>query len=298
MNAAGLGEARSAANASAVGHLPLDVVTHGEGPPLVLLHGFGASRFTFRLWVDELAQTHSVHLVDLFGHGTAPPPQDQRYGPLEQADAVTHWIRAADLRQTVLIGHSLGGGVALLVALNLIQRSEIDRVAALVSVAGPAYSQAMPTYISLARIPALGRTLLRLVGVERVVRNVLEHVVFDRSTITGAQIAGYADPLRRPTGRSALIQTARQIVPPGLDELATHFPSLDLPVLLLWGRHDPVIPLWVGERMERELPRARLVVLERCGHLPPEEVPAESLSAVRTVLDTTDTRTRQRTLSP
>lgn len=298
MSSGGPGEAGSAAGAGAVGHLPLDVVTHGEGPPLVLLHGFGASRFTFRRWVDELAQTHSVHLVDLFGHGTAPPPQDQRYGPREQADAVTHWLRAADLRQSVLIGHSLGGGVALLVALNLLRRSEIDRVAALVSVAGPAYLQAMPAYISLARIPALGRTLLRLVGVERVVRHVLEHVVFDRSIVTGALIAGYAEPLCRPTGRRALIQTARQIVPPGLDELVTHFPSLDLPVLLLWGRHDPVIPLWVGERLERELPRARLVVLERCGHLPPEEVPAESLAAVRTVLDATDMQTRQRTPSP
>ena len=289
-------EARSAEDADAVGDLPLDVVTRGEGPPLVLLHGFGASRFTFRLWIDELARTHTVHLIDLFGHGTAPPPQDRRYGPLEQAEAVTRWLRAADLRHAVLIGHSLGGGVALLVTLNLMQRSETDRVAALVSVAGPAYPQAIPAYIGLARIPALGRTLLRLVGVERVVRHVLEHVVFDCDTITDAQIAGYADPLRRPTGRRALIQTARQIVPPGLDELVTRVPSLDLPVLLLWGKHDPVIPLSVGERLERELPHARLVVLERCGHLPPEEVPAESLSAVRTVLDATDTRTRKRTL--
>ena len=294
MSAAKTHEMRPAADAGTVGRLPLDIVTRGAGPPLVLLHGFGASRFTFRLWVDELARTHTVHLVDLFGHGSAPLPRDERYGPVEQAEAVTRWLRAADLRHTVLVGHSLGGGVALLVALNLIQSGEIDRVAAIVSVAGPAYLQAMPTYIGLSRIPALGRIVLRLTGVERVVRHVLEHVVFDRDSVTDALVSGYADPFRRPAGRRALIQTAKQIVPPGLDELVTRLPSLDLPVLLLWGRHDPVIPLWVGERLENELPDARLVVLERCGHLAPEEAPAESLSAVRAFLDEIETRMPKR----
>jgi len=264
--------------------LPLDVERRGQGPPLVLLHGFGASRFTWRLWVDDLARTHTVHLVDLFGFGAAPPPHDGRYGPVEQAEALVRWLREQDVRGAVVVGHSLGGGVALLVALRLAELGEADRVKALVSVAGPAYPQAIPRYIGLARVPLLARLLFGLAGPDRIVRTVLDYVVFDPASVTAAQVEGYAAPLRMPHTRRALIATARQIVPKGLDRMVARFPQIALPVLLLWGRHDHVIPLWVGERLERDLPNARLVVLERCGHVPSEELPEESLGVLRAFL--------------
>ncbi len=271
--------------ARAAAPLPLDVERRGQGPPLVLLHGFGASRFTWRLWADELACTHTIYLVDLFGFGAAPPPEDRRYGLVEQAEAVVRWLRAEDLRGAALVGHSLGGAVALLVALRLTELGEADRLSALVSVAGPAYPQAIPHYIGLARVPLLGRALLGAAGPDRVVRRVLSYIVFDPGAVTEAQIAGYADPLRHRHTRRAVVATAKQIVPKGLDELVQRLPRIALPVLLLWGRHDPVIPLSVAERLARELPDGRLVVLERCGHLPAEELPEESLAVLRVFLE-------------
>ena len=59
-------------------------------------------------------------------------------------------------------------------------------------------------------------------------------------------------------------------MPPNLAALSGRFREISLPTLLLWGRHDRIIPLWVGQRLARDLPHARLVVLERCGHVPPE----------------------------
>jgi pimeloyl-ACP methyl ester carboxylesterase len=272
-----------AAGLAAGGALALHVERRGQGPPLVLLHGFGASRFTFRLWADELARTHTVHLMDIFGFGAAPPPADGRYGPVEQAETVVRWLRREDVRGAVLVGHSLGGGVALLVALRLAELGERERVKALISVAGPAYPQAIPRYIGLARVPLLGRLLFALAGPERIVRKVLRYIIFDRAAVTEEQVEGYAAPLRRPRTRTALVETARQIVPEGLDRMAARFPEIRLPVLLLWGRHDLVIPLWVAKRLERDLPSSKLVVLERCGHVP-EEQPEQSLSAVREFL--------------
>lgn len=277
-------ESDRAGGAPAGGALALDVERRGQGPPLVLLHGFGASRFTWRLWADDLARTHTVHLMDIFGFGAAPPPPDGRYGPVEQAETVVRWLRREDIRGAVLIGHSLGGGVALLVALRLAELGERERVKALVSVAGPAYPQAIPRYIGLARVPLLGRVLFALAGPERIVRKVLDFIVFDRARVTEEQVEGYAAPLRRPRTRTALVETARQIVPAGLDRMAARFPEIRLPVLLLWGRHDHVIPLWVAKRLERDLPNSKLVVLERCGHVPSEELPEQSLSAVRDFL--------------
>jgi len=65
------------------------------------------------------------------------------------------------------------------------------------------------------------------------------------------------------------------------------YPAMTLPTLLLWGDHDRVIPLWVGQRLAEDLPRARLVVLDRCGHLPPEERPGDSWTAMSAFLDET-----------
>jgi pimeloyl-ACP methyl ester carboxylesterase len=251
----------------------------------VLLHGFGASRFTYRLWADELERTHALHLVDLVGFGAAPAPAARAgYGPLAQADAVVRYLREQDLRGATLIGHSLGGGVALLAALRLRELGESHRLCALVSVAGPAYPQAIPFYIGLARIPLLGRLLLALWRTDHLVRQVLRYIVFEPERVTNAQVEGYAAPLRRRRGKRAVLETARHIVPPNLARLATRFAEVTVPTLLLWGRHDRIIPLWVGQRLERELPNARLVVLERCGHVPSEECPEESLGVVREFL--------------
>ena len=264
--------------------LPLDVEQRGQGPPLVFLHGFGASRFTFRAWADDLAGANELHLIDLCGCGAAPPPADGRYGPVEQAEVVTRYLCESDLRGVTLIGHSLGGGVAMLAAHRLHELGQADRLVGLVSVAGPAYAQAIPRYIALAQLPLLGALLLRAVGPDRVVRAVLRSIFFDADCVTGVQVEGYAAPMRNPGTRDAVIATARQIVPDRLDDLVAGFGDIGTPTLLLWGRHDHVIPLWVGKRLAHEMQRARLVVLERCGHAPPEECPQESLAAVRKFL--------------
>jgi pimeloyl-ACP methyl ester carboxylesterase len=229
--------------------------------------------------------------VDLVGFGAAPPPARRSgYGPIEQADAVVALSARADLRGATLAGHSLGGGVALLTALRLRELGEADRLAGLVSIAGPAYPQAIPYYIGLARIPLLGTLLLHVVAPERLVRTVLEYVFYDAKLVTDAQVEGYAAPLRTRRARRAVVETARRIVPKNLDALSRRFAEVAVPTLLLWGRQDHVIPLWVGERLARDLPHARLVVLERCGHSPPEELPAESLRHVRAFLDASSRR--------
>jgi pimeloyl-ACP methyl ester carboxylesterase len=265
--------------------LPLDVERRGSGPPIVLLHGFGASRFTYRFWAEDLARTHALHLMDVCGFGAAPAPSGRAgYGPLGQAEAVVRYLREEDLRGAILVGHSLGGGVALLAALRLHELGEDQRLAGLVSIAGPAYPQAIPYYIGLARIPLLGSTLLRFVRADRLVRRVLRYVVDDPACVTDEQVEGYAAPLRTRRTKRAVVETARQIVPPNLGELAARFGEVTVPTLLLWGRHDRIIPLWVGQRLERDLPNARLVVLEHCGHTPAEELPEQSLRELRAFL--------------
>ena len=193
-------------------------------------------------------------------------------------------ILQRDLHNVTLVGHSLGGGIALILALRLLD-SEPSRLRRLVIVSGAAHGQRLPPFVGIARVPVLGSALMRLVGARRLVRRVLRSIVYDKNSVTRAQVEGYAEPLRSPEARRALVDTALQIVPENLEAITRRYSEIAVPVLLLWGRSDRVVPLGVGELLGHVLPRARLVVLDRCGHLPAEERPDDAWDVVSAFLD-------------
>ena len=266
---------------------PLHVETVGEGPPLVLLHGFAASAFTWRLWAPELARRHTLHLVDLKGFGSSPSPPDRAYGARDQAELVARLVVERGMEGVTLVGHSMGGGISLLTTLLLRDRGEGHRIRRLVSVAGTAYEQPMPPFVGLARRRTLARLLLWALPTRWLVRTVIRSVVHDPDAVTEEQVRGYAEPLRDPGTRHALLETATAILPPDLDRWTARYPELDLPTLLLWGDGDRVVPRSVADRLADDLPDARLVVLPACGHIPPEERPRESRAALEAFLDAT-----------
>ena len=273
------------------GRLPVHVEVLGPppGPHLetfVLIHGYGASGFTWRHWSPRLAELGHVVQVDLKGFGRAPRPDDSRYAPRDQAELVRSLIEERDLSNITLLGHSLGGAVALLVALGLGERVPA-RLRRLVLVAGAAYAQRLPPFVRMAAWPRLSGFFFDVVSPRRVVEGALRTVVYDSGSVTEDQVRGYVEPLRSPGAVRALISAARQIVPPDLPSVVQQYPRISVPTLLLWGRNDPVVPLSVGRRLARALPRARLHVLERCGHLAQEEHPTESYAIVERFLQET-----------
>lgn len=271
--------------------LPLHIETLGRPAAptedtFVLVHGYGASSFTWRHWAPELAKLGHVVQVDLKGFGRAPKPADDRYAPADQAALVRRLIQERDLRNVTLVGHSIGGGVALLVALALLEDGS-SRLSRLVIVSGAAYEQRLPPFVALAERPRLSSLLFRLVGPRRVVRWALRAIVHDSAVVTEEQVRGYATPLASGDAMRVLLSAARQIVPPDLEELARRYPEIVVPTLLVWGRQDRVVPLAIGVRLSEALPAARLRVLERCGHLPAEEKPDESWELLRRFLTKT-----------
>ncbi len=269
--------------------LPLHVETLGPNPDsgvdsLVLLHGYGGSSFSWRYWAPLLAKRAHVVLVDMKGFGLAPKPDDGQYGPEHQAELIYRLILQADLHRVTLIGHSLGGGVALDTALRLLD-SEPGRLKRLILVASAAYKQRMPLFVTLAQYRRLATTALRILGTQFVIRHVLKSIVFDSSKVSDNQVTGYAKPLSSPEAHRALIDTALAIMPPDLKKLTGRFEELNVPTLVLWGRQDRVVPLWVGERLADKLPDANLQILDNCGHMPAEELPEESWKVLQTFLE-------------
>ena len=258
--------------------LPLHVEQYGDGHrQIMLLHGFGANSHTWRGWIGALAKEHGVWSVELKGHGSAPAPPDDLYSLHDHADLVHRLIVQQDLRELTLVGHSMGGAIALLVAFRLLDEGRLER---LVLVSGAAYPQRLPPFIALAARGRLSEWGLRFFPKRLLIRRVLRSIVFDPEAVTDAQVAAYAEPLYSPAHRTALIKTAMRIIPPDLAKMTARIREIDVPTLLLWGRHDWVVPLDVAERLLAALPSAQLEIMEDCGHMPPEEFPKESLDIV------------------
>ena len=274
-----------------VQEVPLHVKRLGLEPApgvdtVLMVHGYGASAFSWRYWAPRLAKRAHVVLVDLKGSGSAPKPDDGRYRPEDQAEALHRLILQRDLRRLTIVGHSLGGGIALLLALRFQDEGE-GRLARLVLVASAAYEQRLPPFVALARHRWIGVALFRLLGSRSVIRKVLRSIVYDPAAVTDDQVDGYAVPLNDAAALRALIDSALNLVPDQIDALNARFPDLDVPVLILWGRHDRVVPLWVGEQLLGALPNATLHVFEKCGHMPAEEVHDESFARLTYFLDET-----------
>lgn len=255
--------------------LRVHVEEAGAGPPLLLLHGLGASTYTWRHVARGLAPRNRVIALDLRGFGRSDKPFDQHYAPADHAAVVRAFIEARNLSRITLVGHSYGGMLALKLALD--RRLAPHRIARLVVMSAPAFPQPFSAGVRFLRKPVLPYVAL-LVAPEltTAVSFMMEQVGFDR--LTDRDISIYAGPLSEPGGAHALIETASRIVPANLNGLIARYPTMTKPTLVLWCGQDSVVPLRTGQRLAATLPRARLAVLDGCDHVLSEQVP-EAVSA-------------------
>jgi pimeloyl-ACP methyl ester carboxylesterase len=260
---------------------PLHLESVGEGEPeLVLVHGFGASSHSWRKWVPRLKTRHRLHLVDLMGFGKAVAPAGGDYSPRAQAARLVEVLRRIRGSPLVLVGHSLGAAVTVLAALRIRDEGGAIPLKGLILIGGAVYPQKLPPYLSMARIRPLGDLLLLPTPPRWAMKRGLQGIVHDPATVDLEQVEGYREPLRRFRRRRAVLRAARQLDLADGERLAARLREVAHPVLLIWGREDPVVPVEMGERLSRGLSRARLEVLDGVGHLPPEEAPEASVVPV------------------
>ena len=252
----------------------------GKGPPVLLIHGFGASTFTWRFVAPELAKSHRVIAVDLKGFGLSDKPFDGRYSVYDQAELLAQLIEDKDLRDLTLGGHSFGGGVALLLALEANQRLD-GRITRLVLLDSIAFPQNIPVFFRLLDVPLVSQIGVRMVPPSVQARVALQIAYFDDSKIDPEEIELYAAPLKTAAGKHAIIYSARQIVPEDIAELSERYKTIELPTLILWCDHDRIVPLEVGIKLRRTLPNSTLRLVEECGHMPQEEQPASTLALIK-----------------
>lgn len=255
-------------------------VESGSGPPTLLIPGFGASTFSFRETIPALSPRSRVVAIDLPGFGYSERGDQHDYSSSGQADTVARFMRQQGLEDAVVLGHSLGGGVAL----RLAERHP-DLVSRLVLV-----GSIDPNEQLLGRPVAL---LLRLalpllgagVGLARIFsRRTMQRAVYDPAFVTPAVLRGYDAPTRVRGSHAALLR----IILGFARDAPAHLGSIAVPTLLLWGDADRIIPLNIGRGLLERIPDARLEVLPETGHLPLEERPAAANAVLLRWLEETE----------
>jgi pimeloyl-ACP methyl ester carboxylesterase len=256
----------------------------GTGSPVLLIHGFGASTYSWRLIAPALARTHRVIAVDLKGFGQSDKPFDEQYSVFDQAELLKQLIVDQDLRDLTLVGHSFGGGVALVLALDEDPRLK-GRISGLVLLDTIAYAQDVPVFFKMLDMPFFSHLGVRMVPPNVQTRIALRIAYLDNSKIDDEEVETYAAPLRTAAGKHAIIHSARQIVPKDLAEISLRYKSITMPTLIAWCDYDRIVPLKVGIKLRRTLPNSTLKIIEGCGHMPQEEQPEATLSLIEDFLE-------------
>jgi pimeloyl-ACP methyl ester carboxylesterase len=218
------------------------------------------------------------------GFGLSDKPQDGHYSVADQAEMIQSFIEKNGLEQVILVGNSFGGAVTLFTCMGYLEsKNPIDKMI-LIDALG--LRQRMPDYIAALRKAPLNWILAHLIPAQISTRAVLERAYFDQSKIPDESVQIYASYLKLPGARYALVQTVEQLIPPNLDEQVRKYREINIPVLLIWGEEDRVIPLSKGEMLTSLLPNSTLVVLPNCGHIPQEECPQETIVVMDKFLNT------------
>jgi pimeloyl-ACP methyl ester carboxylesterase len=254
-----------------------------HAPPVLLIHGLGASVFTWRHIVHPLARSHRVIALDLRGFGRSDKRFGAHYSAADQAALVAAFIAKRNLAGITLIGHSFGGTVALLTALKL--RHEPWRLSRLVIMDAPALKQDFGDAAELLRLPGLSYIAMTITPPELTARVLLHAVSAPGRVVPERDIRGYAAPFYDLGSRHAFIATAQAIFDDNTRTMGARYAAIRQPALLVWCRRDKIVPLATGRRLARRLPKARLAVLGGCNHLPQDEVPGALLATLRPFID-------------
>jgi len=257
----------------------------GQGQPaMLLLHGFAASEFSWREAMQPLAKFGTVIAYDRPAFGLTERPQkwtgENPYGSEFQADTVFAMMDAKNVQQAILIGNSAGGTIATLAALR-----HPERVRALILVDAAIYSRksssgVMDWLLQTPQAQRLGPLFVR--SIKDWGMDFARSAWHDPSKITPDIWTGYLKPLKADNWDRGLWEFNQA---PRAVSLSTRLDEIKLPVLVITGDDDRIVPTENSVRLARELPNARLAVIPNCGHVPHEECPAAFMRAVAEFID-------------
>ncbi len=246
----------------------------GDGPVLLLLHGLGCDHTTWGPVIDTLARRYTVIAPDLLGHGLSDKPRAD-YSVGGYANGMRDLMTCLGIDKVTVVGHSFGGGVAMQFAYQFPERTE-----RLVLVAsgglGPEVSPVIRAITTPGFHPVM--RMLTLPGVRHVGKAGLRALsrVPSPATRDLDEVAEIYDSFKDPATRHAIRHVVRAVVD-WRGQIVTMedraYLTASMPMAVVWGEDDQVIPVSHAERAARLAPTARVEVVPNAGHFPHKDHP-------------------------
>jgi pimeloyl-ACP methyl ester carboxylesterase len=248
--------------------------TAGSGPVLLLIHGIAGSSATWDEVLPWLAERYTVVAPDLLGHGRSAKPRGD-YSLGAYANAIRDLLGMLDHEHASIVGHSLGGGIAMQLAYQFPERCE-----RLVLVSSGGLGRELHLLLRAAALPG-AEWVLPLLCAEKVGDAVdgMAHFFGRMGLLAGADLdelwRGFRS-LGDADARQAFVHTLRTIVDPGgqrVNAADRLYLAAAIPTMIVWGEHDPMIPVAHARAAHEAVPGSRLEVFADTGHFPHRDQP-------------------------
>ncbi len=260
----------------------------GAGPVLLLIHGMGGSYENWHAVIEPLAHRHTIVAPDLPGHGASEPGAGD-YSLAAFAVGLRDLLQSLGHDRATLVGHSLGGGIAMQLAFQYPELAE-----RLVLVSSGGLGPEVSPLLRAAALPGADLFIAATAKPGRWAGSVLTRglgAIGLQPTADVTEVArGYAS-LADADRRAAFLATLRSVINPGgqrIDARDRLYMAAGVPVLIMWGSHDPIIPVRHGERAHGAIPGSRLEIFDGVGHLPQLEAPGRFVAVLERFCDETE----------
>jgi pimeloyl-ACP methyl ester carboxylesterase len=264
----------------------------GSGPAILMIHGVGDNSTTWETVHTQLAQRFTVIAPDLLGHGESDKPRAD-YSLAAFANGMRDLLAVLGIDRVTIVGHSLGGGIAMQFAYqypHLVERIVLVSSGGVTKDVSPALRlAALPMgseALAMLRVPG-ALPALQLVG--RVVEKTLGSTKFGRDLPDGLRL--FEGLVKKPGALSAFSRTLRSVVD-GRGQFVTmldrSYLMQSIPLQLIWGEDDLVIPVSHARIAHEAIPGSRLEIFENSGHMPFHDHPARFVDVVERFIDSTE----------
>jgi pimeloyl-ACP methyl ester carboxylesterase len=260
----------------------------GSGPVLVLIHGITSDSRTWRRVMPYLARRFTVLAPDLIGHGSSAKPRGD-YSLGAHASSVRDLLVALGHDRASFVGHSLGGGIAMQLSYQFPERCE-----RLVLVDSGGLGRGVSLLLRAATLPGAELVLPllaagRLLDAGRLAGGLLRRLGLRAGTDIEEIARGHAT-LSDAQARAAFVHTLRAVVEPGgqrVNAANRLYLTERLPLLVVWGQHDSLIPVSHAHETHALLPASRLEVFSESGHFPQLDQPERFIDVLGDFIDST-----------
>ena len=258
-------------NTVRAGDLTLAYREQGSGPAVLLLHGWPTSSYLWRNVMPAIARSRRVIALDLPGFGGSDKPAGAHYGFALFERAIDDFLAAVGVGEVALAGHDIGGPVAAHWAIG--HQERVTGLALLNTLVYPEFSDAVFEFVKAASTPGTREQLTSPQGLEAAMRL----GIADEANVTDEMLAAVREPFQTDAERRSLADAGIGLEPEVFSDIARDLPSLRMPVRLVYGEEDRILPdiATTMARLQRDVPGAELTALPGVGHFLQEEAPEQ-----------------------